>query len=260
MKVTILGAGAFGTALGEILENNHFEVVYYDPRISEKSIAELTVGADYLLLAVPSAVVTEVVDVLPKDIPLIVATKGILTDKIFREFSDYMVLSGPGFADDIKAHKKTYLTSTDKRINELFRADYIEFDFTDDEKGVLMCGALKNVYAIYAGLLGLERDSAEWLVFIAAASAEMKTVLEANGAMGETVDLFCGTSDLILTCGYPSRNFEFGDRLRGDSAYRPEKTVEGISALRRIRRGGIKVPKEAEFLRKLIKISEGWDF
>lgn len=123
-----------------------------------------------------------------------------------------------------------------------------------------MCGALKNVYAILAGLRGLKRDTVEWLDYIASASAEMKSILELNGAAARTVDCYCGVSDLMLTCGYPSRNYEFGDKLRVDSAYRPEKTVEGVSALRRIRRGEIKVPEKAPILRELIEISRDWDF
>ena len=31
MKITIFGAGAFGTALGNILEENGHQITYYDP-------------------------------------------------------------------------------------------------------------------------------------------------------------------------------------------------------------------------------------
>ena len=250
MKIAILGAGAFGTALGGILAGNGYDIDYYDTRIENERLTDVISGAKYILIAVPSASVSHVLPYLPKIIPLIIATKGILSSKTFAEFPDYMVSSGPGFADDIKAHKKTYLTST----------DYIEFDFTDDENGVLMCGALKNVYAIYAGLLGLEKGSLKWKAYVSRVLDEMREVLILNGASGDTVDLVCGVGDLKLTCAYPSRNYEFGDKLRVNSNYRPEKTVEGVSALRRIRRGEIKVPKEAEILQELIKISESWGF
>ena len=258
MKVTILGAGAFGTALGEILEKNRYEVVYFDPRISDKTIAELTVGADYLLLAVPSVVVAEVVNELPKNIPLIVATKGILTDKIFREFSDYMVLSGPGFTDDIKAGKETFLTATDQRIADMLAADYMKFDFTDDKLGVLMCGALKNVYALLAGVYNLEKYSPEWEKFIGEVAGEMKKILSTNGAKPETVDLACGIGDLRLTCALPSRNYEFGQILSHDKNAKPDKTVEGLTALDKIKRGEIVVPSDARHLVTLIEMSEGW--
>ena len=258
MKVTILGAGAFGTALGGILEKNHHEVVYYDPRISDKTIAELTANADYLLLAVPSAVVAEVVNELPKNIPLIVATKGILTDKIFRKFSDYMVLSGPGFADDIKAGKETFLTATDQRVADILKAGYMKFDFTDDKLGVLMCGALKNVYALLAGIYNLEKYSPEWEKFIGEVTTEMKEILSANGAKPETVDLVCGIGDLKLTCALPSRNYEFGQSLSCDKNAKPDKTVEGLTALDKIKRGEIVVPGSARYLNILIEMSNEW--
>ena len=260
MKIAILGAGAFGTALGGVLAGNGYDIDYYDARIEKERLSDVVSGAKYILIAIPSTAISYVLPHLPKNIPLIIATKGILSSRIFDDFNDYMVLSGPGFADDIKAHKKTFLTSTDTRINELFRAEYIKFDSTNDKDGVLMCGALKNVYAIYAGMLGLKRESSEWNKYIKDASNEMREILSLNGASRDTVDLVCGVGDLKLTCGYPSRNYEFGDRLRLDSKYRPEKTVEGASTIRRIRRGEIEVPKDADILRKIIEISKSWDF
>ena len=121
-----------------------------------------------------------------------------------------------------------------------------------------MCGALKNVYAILAGILKLERDSKEWRHFIIAASDEMEKILAINGANPKTIDLVCGVKDLELTCGYPSRNYEFGDKLRKNPNYLPEKTVEGVSALKRIKRGEIKLPDEVPYLRDLISRSSKW--
>ena len=212
-----------------------------------------------IILAIPSASVPYLLPYLPKNKPLVIATKGILSDESFKDFQDYMVISGPGFADDIKSHKKTYLTITDKRIEELFGRDYLVFDYTKDDKGVLMCGALKNVYAIYAGLKGLKRESEALKDYMKSASEEMRMVLAANGAKAETVDCYCGIPDLVLTCGYPSRNYEFGDLLRQNPNYKAEKTVEGISALRRIRRGEIIVPKEAVLLKELVEASSQWN-
>lgn len=259
MKIAIMGAGAFGTALGGILAENGYDIDYYDSRKERERLSDVISDSKMILVAVPSASVPYLLPYLPKNKPLIIATKGILSDEAFKEFEDYMVISGPGFAADIKAHKKTHLTITDKRIEELFGRDYLVFDYTKDSKGVLMCGALKNVYAIYAGLKGLKRDTKEWENYIKNASNEMKLVLSTNGAKAETVDCYCGIADLILTCGYPSRNYEFGDLFRQNSNYKAEKTVEGISALKRIRRGEIVVPKEAVLLKELIEVSGQWN-
>lgn len=258
MKIAIMGAGAFGTALGGVLADKGYDIDYYDPKIERENLAQVLSGAKMVLLAVPSEAVPHTLPYLPKNIPLIVATKGILSDRTFINFKDYMVLSGPGFADDIKAGKKTKLTATDKRITRMFSTDFLSFDYTDDKRGVLMCGALKNVYAILAGILGLKRESKDWYDFIFEVSEEMRSILAYNGAEAETVDLACGVGDLKLTCGYPSRNYEFGDLLRGNPDYQPEKTVEGVSALKKIKRGEIILPDNLPHLSDLLSRSKKW--
>ena len=251
MKIAILGAGAFGTALGGLLADNGYDIDYYDVRIEKERLADVVSSARYIVLCVPSQAVPYVLPHVPKDKPLIVATKGVLSDKPFREFKDWMVLSGPGFAQDIKAGKHTVLTVTDKRIAKLFEANHMEFELTNDANGVIMCGALKNVYAILAGLKGLRRETKEWLRFIDDASAEMRRLLDVNGADAKTVNMACGIGDLMLTCGYPSRNYEFGDLLRQNPKYEAEKTVEGLSALKRIERREIKVPEGLKLLKEV---------
>ena len=115
-----------------------------------------------------------------------------------------------------------------------------------------MCGSLKNVYAILAGLRRLKRESAEWREFVRQAKEEMELILEANGADANTVDLACGIGDLKLTCGLPSRNYEYGTILRDNPAYEPTNTVEGLSAIRRIARYEINVPGKAKLLKEVI--------
>lgn len=252
MKIAIIGAGAFGTALGGILAEKGLDIDYYDPKFERENLAEVVDGAKYILLTAPSQAVPYILPHLPKEIPLIVATKGILSAMTFRDFKDIMVLSGPGFADDIKAKKSTVLTATDQRVLELFSTSYLTFDFTTDNNGVLMCGALKNIYAIEAGVRGLSRGIKAWEEFIKAVCVEMKAILEANGAKGETVDLVCGVGDLMLTCGYPSRNFEFGDKLRQNPDYQPEKTVEGLTAVKKIVRKEIEIPDGLSIMEGII--------
>ncbi len=258
MKIAVLGAGAFGTALGAILADHGYDIDYYDSKVEKERLSDVLRNVKYIFLVVPSAAAPYLLPHLPKDIPLVIATKGFLNLENFREFKDYMVVSGPGFACDIKEHKQTKLTATDKRIFELLGTPYLDFDYTDDELGVLMCGALKNVYAIYAGLLGLKVGTKLHEQFLSEVADEMREILKENGASARTVDLVCGVGDLRLTCNYPSRNFEFGDRLKDNPKYQPEKTVEGVSALKKIKRGEIKVPETAVKLRELMKISNNW--
>ena len=258
MKIAILGAGAFGTALGGILAEKGYDIDYFDSRNSGDTLADTLADSRFIVLAVPSKAAPYVLPKLPRNIPLIVATKGILSSDMFDDFKDYMILSGPGFADDIKAQKKTILTATDDRIVDMFGTDYLSFDRTEDKRGVLMCGALKNVYAVMAGLLNLKEGTPEHNKYLKDVAGEMKLVLSDNGASGDTVDLVCGKGDLKITCNYPSRNYEFGQILRKNPKAEPEKTVEGISALKRIKRGEIKVPEGAIILKDLIKRSNEW--
>ncbi len=254
MKIAILGAGCFGTALGGILASNGYDIDYYDSTLEKENLADNLETAKYVVLAVPSKVAPYLLPHVRKDRPLIVATKGILTDNYFAEFKEWMVLSGPGFASDIKEKKKTYLTVTDERIKELFKAPYMIFDETSDRLGVLMCGALKNVYAIMAGYKRLEPGSQESSAFLKVALKEMEMLLDANGAKPSTVKLACGKGDLKLTCAPQSRNYTFGYRLSFDKKYQPECTVEGLSTIKRIRRKEILIPENLPILGEILKL------
>lgn len=257
MKITILGAGAYGTALGGVLADNGYDIDYYDPRVEKEKLSATMVRAKAVLLCVPSSSAPHVLPYLPTELPLIVATKGILSDACFEKFNDWMVLSGPGYAKDIKARRVTHLTATDERIVEMFGTEYLDFDETKDRRGVLMCGALKNVYAILAGMLDLKPVTREHRRFLAAAAREMAEILVANGCEPETVELNCGKGDLKITCYHPSRNYEFGVKVR-DGFVQPENTVEGLSALKRIRRGEIVLPEGLELMGRILQESKTW--
>lgn len=258
MKIAILGAGAFGTALGEILASKGYDIDYYDSKVEREKLSDVLETAKYMVLAVPSMAAPYLLPYLPKNKPLIVATKGFLDDHNFKEFSDYMVLSGPGFAADIKARNETHLTTTDERVRELFETDFLTFDMTSDKKGVLMCGALKNIYALWAGYLDLKPNTPMHEQYLTEVTEEMKALLTANGAKADTVDLACGVGDLRLTCDYPSRNYEFGQILRSDAKAKPQKTVEGLTALSKVKRKEINIPERAIILKGLIKASSSW--
>jgi len=258
MKIAILGAGAFGTALGGILADKGYDIDYYDSKVEKENLSKVLSDSKYIVLAIPSMAAPYLLPHLPTDKPLIIATKGFLDNHNFRDFKDYMVLSGPGFAADIKDKKETHLTATDQRVVELFSTDYLTFDFTDDKNGVLMCGALKNIYAIYAGYLNLKPGSLEHEKYLTEVAEEMQALLLANDADPATVKLACGIGDLRLTCDYPSRNYEFGQILRDNPRALPKKTVEGLTALSKVKRGDIKVPDTALKLKELMLLSNDW--
>lgn len=257
-KVAVIGAGIYGTALGGILAENGYDIDYYDPEKEKERLKDVTAGAEMVLISAPSEIVMKLLCHLPKSAFIIVASKGFLTTKPFEMFDDWAVLSGAGFADDIKAKKRVILTATDQRITELFCCNSVRFDYTDDRRGVLMCGALKNVYAIRAGQLDLKPNTKKKEVFIYEAAEEMAEILHLNGAKASTLKLACGMKDLILTCGTNSRNYQFGQTVSKGLNKESKVTVEGLSALKRIRHGEIEIPENAKILRSIIEESEQW--
>lgn len=258
MKVAILGAGEYGTALGSLVAANGYDVDYYDPQKEPERLKDAVSGALAIILCVPSKVATRLLPHLPKETLLIVATKGFLSDKPFEKFKKIIVISGPGFAEDIKMGRRAFLTATDTNIAGFLNAENITFGLAEDPKGVLMCGALKNIYAILAGKFGLEPRTMAMRDFIEDASFEMGKILEANGADFNTIYQFCGIGDLTLTCSPRSRNYYFGQMLRRMPDYKPEGTVEGVTALKRICEGEIKIPKEAQYMLQMLEDCKKW--
>lgn len=257
MNITILGAGAFGSALSEILEKNGHKIVFYSLEY-DISLDDALKSADMVLLSVPSAAAPLLLKKLPHDLPLIVATKGLLDFDLFQDFKDIMFISGPSFAEDVKKQRPVQFTITDYRLKRLFAADFITFDETADERGVMLCGSLKNVYAIFAGLADLKPGSSDHEKYLTLVEKEMGAILAKNGAKKETASLYCGRGDLRITCGYPSRNYDFGQKKRQNHNYQPEQTVEGLTTLNLIKNYALVIPESAKILRKLMELSEKW--
>jgi len=245
MIITILGAGAFGNALGKILTDNHHEVKYYDPYLyPEISLEQATHQANAIVIAMPSANIPDFLQNYPdrlKKLPTILTSKGISNADIFKDFTAFSALSGPGFSQEIMVGKPATFTASAPFAMGIFKNDQITIELQEDLPGILICGTLKNIYAIGAGYHGdSENESA---MFVQHAHGEMKHYLADHGAKPETAELSCGIGDLILSCtNETSRNYRCGVRLR-EGKKLPEiidelKTVEGLTALQQIDRNG----------------------
>ncbi|MBR1801741.1 hypothetical protein IJ768_00735 [Candidatus Saccharibacteria bacterium] len=233
MKTTIFGAGVFGTALGAILEENGHTVEYYDPvKYPEKGLTEATTNSEINILACPSHAAPKLMLFLPHDKPLICASKGFLTDASFKPWgANFSILSGGAFAADLMQKHPAVLTATSPLVKELFKTSWLEFDETTDNVGVLICGALKNIYAIGSGYWGLTYGSTDFDDFINSALTEMKAIVQENGGKPATVDLSCGLRDLVITCASAtSRNYDFGTKLKKD----PELGLKYLSGAVRL--------------------------
>ena len=247
----MLGAGAFGKALTKILTDNHHDVSFYDPAIyPDMSLDSATYQADAIVITIPSMNLDSFLTSYPerlKNIPTILASKGMMNIDQYSDFKQFSVISGPGFANEIMENKPTTFTTSSPFALGLFQNEQVTIELCDDILGIVICGALKNIYAIGAGYYSdSENMSAS---FIQHAHAEMQKYLSDHNANPETAELSCGIGDLILTCiNNSSRNFRCGEMLRVgksiDEITAELKTVEGLSALIRADTDNYKLLRE----------------
>ncbi len=275
MRIGILGAGAYGSAMSEVLRDNGHKVKLFDPyRLPDTSLEETVKYAQVLMIATPAEVISGLFKRFPSkayEKPVIILTKGIMALESWENFQYYEIVSGPGFAEEIRKHKRTKLTVTARSAlegktlsEELFTNSYIKFDKTDDRIGVALLSGLKNIYAIESGRRGLASQSADFKEYAADVARECEKFLLYNGGFVETVRLSAGLGDIVLTCGSDqSRNYQFGNLLGGRRRvmerkrlvrkFLRENTVEGVFAAKQIGKLGLTVPKEAEILADAIK-------
>jgi glycerol-3-phosphate dehydrogenase (NAD(P)+) len=134
------------------------------------------------------------------------------------------VLSGPTFADEVARNLPSAILLAlppavdDERAGQLqalVATPNLRVYLSRDVVGVEMCGALKNILAIAAGLveaLGLGNNARAAL--ITRGLAEMSRLVEVRGGRVETVMGLAGMGDLLLTAtGSQSRNRTFGFML-----------------------------------------------
>jgi glycerol-3-phosphate dehydrogenase (NAD(P)+) len=147
------------------------------------------------------------------------------------------VLSGPSFAADVAQRLPTAVTiaAAEEEIalalcRALGHAAFRPYAETD-VIGVEIGGAVKNVFAIAAGIVTGRRLGASALAALIARSfAELRRFAEALGARPETLMGLSGLGDLVLTCSGPqSRNFAYGRSIgEGRDLSAPHPLVEGI--------------------------------
>lgn len=241
MKVTFLGAGVFGEALGKVATENGHEVSFYDPiKYPKVKLSEVANGADVILYTAPSDKYPEILPDLPKDTPIICASKGFLSLEPFAKFKHVGALGGAAFAEDIEKKHRIMLTTSSELAEEIFTTQNILVEYTLDTLGIMLCGTLKNIYALGAGLEGaFGLDGVEYLQssnassvseeafdYFRVAGGEMLRILTENGARFDTMSLSCGMDDLLISSSPHSRNFRFGRALCNGEE--PETgTVEG---------------------------------
>jgi glycerol-3-phosphate dehydrogenase (NAD(P)+) len=130
-------------------------------------------------------------------------------------------LSGPSFAMEVARGDPSAITIASENIGlaEIIQREFSDPRFrlytNDDVVGVELCGALKNIIAIAAGVcdgLGLGHNSIAAL--ITRGLAEISRLVIACRGRQETMSGLAGLGDLVLTCtGGLSRNRSVGVEL-----------------------------------------------
>ncbi len=129
-----------------------------------------------------------------------------------------LVLSGPSFAVDVAAGLPTAVTlaadpvEAAEAVAERFATLAFRPYASSDVAGVQLGGALKNIYAIAAGIVvGRGFGDSARAALIARSIAELTRLAVALGALADTVAGLSGLGDLVLTAtSEKSRNFRFG--------------------------------------------------
>ena len=204
-----------------------------------------------IIFAVPTSATRETarelfVAGLPSDAVLLSCAKGIeksTGDRMSQVLSGIFpansiaVLSGPNHAEEIAADMATcaVIAAADHdlavRLQHLFTLPHFRSYTSDDLAGIEFGGAVKNVYAIAAGMahgLGLGDNAVAALV--TRALAEMTRLGTALGGRLETFSGLSGVGDLIVTCfSEHSRNHRVGLALGGGKTL--EETVAALGMI-----------------------------
>jgi glycerol-3-phosphate dehydrogenase (NAD(P)+) len=148
------------------------------------------------------------------------------------------VLSGPNLAREIAAGKPagSVVASEDAALAEelaaLLAGDRFRLYTNPDVIGVELCGALKNVIALAAGMVdGLGMGDSAKAAIITRGLAEMTRLGVAAGANPLTFAGLAGVGDLIATCMSPlSRNRRAGELMAGGMAWEDaERKLTGVA-------------------------------
>ncbi len=228
MKVGILGAGKWGTAIGGVLEKNGHETFY---RHHGDAAQPWPAGTDFLIVAIPVQTMRETLSRFPAPgVPVLSLSKGLEvatglrvseTVRAVWPGTEAGALSGPNFASEIAAGLPAAAVvgaeseALAGRFQELIHNRSFRIYTSTDLAGVELGGALKNVYAIAAGLcVGMDLGHNAFAALLTRCLAEMTRIGVRLGGRPETFSGLSGVGDLLLTSGSDlSRNYRVGRLL-----------------------------------------------
>src|SRR3990167_9457290 len=250
--IAVLGGGSFGTALANLLGENDQPVLHWmrDPQQAEA--IRLTGENPRYLKGIKVHPRVQPVTDLPATLQacqlIFEAQSFLLMSQILEDIAPQArigVLSGPNLAREVAEHALTasVVASEDEdlclQVQAALHGRTFRVYASGDRFGVELGGALKNVYAIIAGMaaaMGMGENTKSML--ITRALAEMTRFAVKLGANPMTFLGLAGVGDLIVTCSSAkSRNYQVGFALGEglgleEAVERLGEVAEGVNTLR----------------------------
>lgn len=257
MRIGIIGAGAWGTALASVAAENGNTVVLWareaqvveaitrtktneaflpgsilpDSITATTNILDLA-GCEIILNATPTQYVrSTIIDDIVRGAIVVNVAKGIeigthlrvseIVAQVAPSMTSYAVLSGPSHAEEVILRMATTVVcaSSDldiaRTVQKAFSTPAFRVYASDDVIGVEICGSLKNVIAIAAGIVdGIGLGDNTKAALITRGLAEMARLGVALGADQLTFFGLAGLGDLYVTCASRhSRNRSVGEQI-----------------------------------------------
>ena len=174
--------------------------------------------ADVIFIAYPSNIVIDKIQKFYKkfknNVLIVNLSKGLLeggttvVECLKKEFNlkNIVTLKGPSFAIELMDYANTLLTlgyTTQDQLNtisEIIKNSVLHIDFTNDIRGVEILSSLKNIYAIFLGIVDAKYNSSNTrFMILTKAFSEVRLILKELGGCESTLFLSCGFGDLCLT-------------------------------------------------------------
>ncbi len=235
MRITVIGAGAWGRTLAQLAAENGHEITLWSRR-SDITLADAIATSEIILSAISMKGVREVAVQIPElnpEVIIVSATKGLdptatglpsLPSQLWQAAfptQPIVVLSGPNLATEIQQGlpAATVAASDNLKaattIQAVFSSRRFRVYTNPDRLGVELCGALKNVIAIAVGTCdGLALGNNAKSALITRGLAEMIRLGQYWGIDPGTFYGLAGMGDLLATCSSAlSRNYQVGYAL-----------------------------------------------
>ena len=255
MTIGILGGGVWGSALAKLFSNqevliytrdkkvmnsindHHFnpklKYAIFNDNVKATDDLEEIAKKNIIFIALPSQSIREV---LSKsyfqniDADIIIASKGIeISSSMFLSSlvaslikpKSLSIMSGPCFSDEVAQDLPTAATFASSNtsifdtISGMLKGKKFRIYYSDDVIGCQIGGALKNIYAIAAGISdGLNLGENARSALITRSFVEISRFATFFKSKKETLFGLSGLGDLMLTCNSSkSRNTNFGIKI-----------------------------------------------